>query len=429
MSEKLIDRIRKREALVAVMGLGYVGLPLVRLLLSKGFRVTGFDTDRKKIDKLSGGESYIQSVPDEIIRGEAFSATDDPKELGKADVIIICVPTPLTGEGEPDLSHIRSTAKTIGDHFSDGCLVVLESSTYPGTTREVMLPELERDSKKCGRDFFLAFSPEREDPGNKEFSNAIIPKLVGGIDDPSRKAAAALYGEIVSAVHEVSSCDVAEAAKLLENIYRCVNIAMVNEMKMCFDKMGIDVWEVISAAATKPFGFQAFYPGPGMGGHCIPVDPFYLAWRAREFGFATRFIELAGEINTQMPFYVVSKVEEALGTPLKGAKVLLLGLSYKKDIDDPRESPSFKILERLLGKGAEVVFHDPFYDSFPSMRHYGHLEVSPVDLTEEELKKADVVVLATDHSSFDYPFIAKHARKIVDTRNAFDGVGGTITKA
>jgi len=292
-----------------------------------------------------------------------------------------------------------------------------------------MLPELEQDGKKCGEDFFLAFSPEREDPGNKEFSNDIIPKLVGGIDDSSRKAATAFYQEIVSGVHEVSSCEVAEAAKLMENIYRCVNIAMVNEMKMCLDKMNIDVWEVISAAATKPFGFQAFYPGPGMGGHCIPVDPFYLAWRAREFGFSTRFIELAGEINTQMPFYVVSKVEEALGKPLKDANVLLLGLSYKKDIDDPRESPSFKILERLLGKGAHVVFHDPFYEHFPTMRHYRHLEVAPVDLTEEEIKKADVVILATDHSSFDYDWIAKHANKIVDTRNAFDGVDGNVTKA
>ena len=319
--------------------------------------------------------------------------------------------------------------ETIAKHHSNGCLIVLESSTYPGTTREVMLPELEHDDRKCGTDFYLAFSPEREDPGNKQFSNDRIPKLVGGIDAPSLRAASALYSEIVSGVHEVSSCDVAEAAKLMENIYRCVNIAMVNEMKMCFDKMGIDVWEVISAAATKPFGFQAFYPGPGMGGHCIPVDPFYLSWRAREFGFPTRFIELAGEINTQMPFYVVSKVEEALGTPLKGAKVLLLGISYKKDIDDPRESPSFKILERLLGKGAEVVFHDPYFPQFPSMRHYRHLEVSPVDLTEEEIKKADVVVLATDHSSFDYPWISRHARKIVDTRNAFDGTGGTITKA
>ncbi len=429
MPNKLIEKFRNREARIAVMGLGYVGLPLVRLLLSKGFPVIGFDTDQKKIDTLAGGKSYIQSVPDEIIQKETFSPTSNPNDLSAANAIIICVPTPLTSEGQPDLSYIRNTSKTIGDHFSEGCLVVLESSTYPGTTREEMLPELERESKKCGQDFYLAFSPEREDPGNKDFSNDIIPKLVGGIDEPSKNAATAFYREIVSGVHEVSSCEVAEAAKLMENIYRCVNIAMVNEMKMCFDKMNIDVWEVISAAATKPFGFQAFYPGPGMGGHCIPIDPFYLAWRAREFGFSTRFIELAGEINTQMPFYVVSKVEETLGKPLKDAHVLLLGLSYKKDIDDPRESPSFKILERLLGKGAHVVFHDPFYKQFPTMRHYRHLEVAPVDLTEEEIKKADVVVLSTDHSSFDYSWIAKHARQIVDTRNAFDGIEGKITKA
>ncbi|HEX4046565.1 MAG TPA: nucleotide sugar dehydrogenase, partial [Elusimicrobiota bacterium] len=335
--EALAAKIRTRTARVAVMGLGYVGLPLVRLFASKGFRVIACDVDRNKVDQLNQGRSYIKSVPSAVIAkhlaaGELM-ATSDFRHLSKADAIFVCVPTPLTMEGKPDVSSIRATAKAIGSGLRKGQLIVLESTSYPGTTREIMKPELERRGMKCGVDFFLAFSPEREDPGNKTFTMEQIPKIVGGIDDLSRAAAAALYREAVGLVVEVSSCEAAEAAKLLENIYRCVNIALVNELKMCFDRMGIDVWEVIGAASTKPFGFQAFYPGPGLGGHCIPIDPFYLSWKAREYQFNTRFIDLAGELNIQMPYYVMSKLEEALrgqGKKLEGARILMLGLAYKK---------------------------------------------------------------------------------------------------
>lgn len=425
MLDEFLRKIGTREARVAVIGLGYVGLPLVRLFLSKGFRVLGFDVDPKKIEKLRAGQSYIQSVPSSVVQSKQFEATGDPARLRDADAIIICVPTPLKGDnGDPDLSFIRQTAKTISGNLRPGQLVVLESTTYPGTTREILLPLFRKRGLKCGKDFFLAFSPEREDPGNKQFTNESIPKIVGGIDEPSGRAAAALYGAAVQRVVPVSSAEVAESAKLLENIYRCVNIALVNELKVCFDRLGIDVWEVVSAASTKPFGFQPFFPGPGMGGHCIPIDPFYLTWKAKKAGFDTQFINLAGRLNVGMPQYVVRKTEEALGKKkkLKGARILLLGLSYKKDIDDPRESPAFKILELLLKKGAKVVYHDPFFPAFPTMRHYRHLKVDAVPLTEEELAKADVVVLATDHSSFNYPWIAEYARKIVDTRNAFRDV-------
>ncbi len=427
MLDALLDKIRGREARVAIIGLGYVGLPLVRLFLSKGFRVLGYDVDPEKIRQLKTGKSYLRSVPADVLRSERFEATGDPARLAAADAIIICVPTPLQDDnGDPDLSFIRKTTATIAKILRPGQLVVLESTTYPGTTREILYPAFQKRGLKCGETFFLAFSPEREDPGNKNFTNETIPKVVGGIDDPSRRAAAALYGAAVARVVEVSSAEVAESAKLLENIYRCVNIALVNELKICFDRLGIDVWEVISAASTKPFGFQPFYPGPGMGGHCIPIDPFYLTWKARKAGFDTQFINLAGKLNVGMPAYVVRKTQEALGKKkLRGARVLLLGLSYKKDIDDPRESPSFKILEFLEAKGAEVVYHDPYFPSFPRMRHYRHLHVKSVSLTEEELGKADVVVLATDHSSFDARWIARHARRIVDTRDAFRDIDAT----
>jgi UDP-N-acetyl-D-glucosamine dehydrogenase len=337
--------------------------------------------------------------------------------------MIICVPTPLTPEGKPDLAPIVNTTKAIAKHLRPGQLVVLESTTYPGTTREVMQPDLEKGGLKCGRDFFLAFSPEREDPGRKDYTNETIPKVVGGMDPESHRAAVALYGAAVKTVVEVSSCEAAEAAKLVENIYRCVNIALVNELKMCFDRMGIDVWEVIRAAATKPFGFQPFYPGPGLGGHCIPIDPFYLSWKAKEFQFTTRFIDLAGEINVQMPYYVVSKLEQALKPRgLRDAKILVLGLSYKKDIDDPRESPSFKVIELLLTKGAKVVYNDPFFPTFPAMRHYRHLKVAPVGLTEKTLAEQDAVVIVTDHSAYDYAWIVEHAKLVIDSRNATKGV-------
>ncbi len=418
-TSRLAALIRTRKARVGVIGLGYVGLPLVRLFASEGFRVLGFDIDQGKIEKLQRGESYIKSIAAATLRKirPRFEATSDFARLREADAVIICVPTPLTPEGRPDLSFIRTTARTIGQHLRKGQLVVLESTTYPGTTREIMKPELD----KAGVDYGLAFSPEREDPGNKQWSNAEIPKIVGGIDDRSRKLAAALYGSAVARVVEVSSCEVAESAKLLENIYRCVNIALVNELKMCLEKMGIDIWEVISAASTKPFGFQAFFPGPGLGGHCIPIDPFYLSWKAREYQFATRFIDLAGEINVQMPYYVAGKVEEALrarGKAVAGARVLVLGLAYKRDIDDPRESPSFKVIELLEQKGAHVRCHDPYFPKLPSMRHYKHLKVKPQELTEKALAESDAVVVVTDHSSYDYGWIVRHAPLVVDTRNA-----------
>ena len=427
--ESLLRKILARDARVAVMGLGYVGLPLVRLFASKGYPVIGCDLDQTKIDSLNRGRSYIKSVPSAAIAkhiaDKQLLATTDFKHLATADAIFVCVPTPLTMEGKPDVSSIKQTAKAIALTLKRGQLVVLESTSYPGTTREIMLPELERKGLKCGRDFFLAFSPEREDPGNKEFTMEQIPKIVGGIDDLSRRAAATLYGEAVAKVVEVSSCEAAEAAKLLENIYRCVNIALVNELKMCFDRMGIDVWEVIGAASTKPFGFQAFKPGPGLGGHCIPIDPFYLSWKAREFQFNTRFIDLAGELNIQMPYYVMAKLEESLknaGKKLEGSKVLMLGLAYKKDIDDPRESPAFKLLELLEQKGAEVVYNDPNIPKFPAMRHYKHLKVKSVPLTREILAAVDAALIVTDHSDFDYAHIAEHAPLIVDTRNACGGL-------
>ncbi|MFI5348419.1 MAG: nucleotide sugar dehydrogenase [Elusimicrobiota bacterium] len=427
--EELLNKIRTHEARVAVMGLGYVGLPLVRLFASKGFRVIACDIDRHKVEELNQGRSYIRSVPSAAIAkhvaADELLATTDFRHLSKADAIFVCVPTPLTMEGKPDVSSIRATAKAIAAGLRRGQLIVLESTSYPGTTREIMKPELEKRGLRSGVDFFLAFSPEREDPGNKEFTMEQIPKIVGGIDDLSRAAAAALYREAVAQVVEVSSCEAAEAAKLLENIYRCVNIALVNELKMCFNRMGIDVWEVIGAASTKPFGFQAFHPGPGLGGHCIPIDPFYLSWKAREFQFNTRFIDLAGELNIQMPYYVMSKLEEALrgqGKRLEGARILMLGLAYKKDIDDPRESPAFKLLELLGQKGAEVVYNDPHIPTFPPMRHYKHLKVKHVPVTEAVLSSVDASLIVTDHAEFDYETIAKHSALVVDTRNACGGL-------
>ncbi|MBV8878430.1 MAG: nucleotide sugar dehydrogenase [Planctomycetaceae bacterium] len=421
--------IKSKKAVVGVIGLGYVGLPLIRLFATKGFRTMGFDIDPAKTDSLNKGKSYIKSIPDQLLRKfkKRFTATSDFSRLKEADAIIICVPTPLYEDSRPDVSYIQKTAVTIGQHLRKGQLVVLESTTYPGTTREIMKPELD----KAGVDYLLAFSPEREDPGNKKFTNADIPKVVGGIDERSRKAAAALYGSAVVKVVEVSSCEVAEAAKLLENIYRCVNIALVNELKMCFEKMGFDIWEVIAAASTKPFGFQPFYPGPGLGGHCIPLDPFYLSWKAKEYDFTTRFINLAGEMNVHMPYYVINRLEQALrakNQTLAGAQVFVLGLAYKKDIDDPRESPAFKVIELLEQKGATVVCHDPSFKKIPPMRHYKHLKAKSVELTEKSLRDADAVVIVTDHSAYDYPWIVRHARLVVDTRNACGRVEAGLDK-
>jgi len=420
----LSDRIQNRRALVGIIGLGYVGLPLARAFAQNGFRVLGFDIDPAKVRKLMDGRSYIQQIPDATIaqmREQGFEATDRFDRLGEPDAILICVPTPLTDAREPDLTYVVNSAQAISAQLRAGQLVVLESTTYPTTTRHVVLPILEASSLIPGRDFFLAFSPEREDPGNATHSVSNIPKVVGGLDAASTDLAASLYGSVVTQVVRVSTPEVAEATKILENTYRAINIALVNELKVLYDRMGIDVWEVIDAAKTKPFGFQAFYPGPGLGGHCIPIDPFYLTWVARQHGLSTRFIELAGEVNTSMPAYVISKVADALNEqskPLKGSKIALLGMAYKKDVDDPRESPGFELMDLLLKKGADVSYNDPHIPVLPRMRHYPGLAMSSQPLTPEYLASRDCVLVVTDHTAYDWPMIARHARLIVDTRNA-----------
>ncbi len=424
LAARLRARIEARTARVAVVGMGYVGLPLAETFAWGGYPVLGFDIDAEKVARLNAGQSYIGHICNERVaemRGSGrFEATTDPARFADADAIIICVPTPLTEAREPDLSCIVNTGRTLKDHLRPGQLVVLESTTYPGTTEELLRPILEESGLRAGKDFFLAYSPEREDPGNRDYSTRTIPKVVGGLNNTCRDLAVALYTPVVDGVVPVSSTGVAEACKILENTYRAVNIALVNELKCVFDAMGIDVWEVIAAAKTKPFGFQAFYPGPGLGGHCIPIDPFYLTWAARRHGVHTRFIELAGEINTSMPHYVIARIAEALneaGRPLKGSRVLVLGVAYKKDVDDPRESPAFAILEMLQRRGAEVSYNDPHIASLPPMRHHS-IRLDSVPLTEETLAEKDCVVIVTDHSAYDYEWLAQNARLIVDTRNA-----------
>lgn len=417
--------IADKRVRVGIIGLGYVGLPLARAFTDKGISVLGFDTDAAKIVKLGRGESYIGHIGDDVIRSmkvdNKFDATDRFHRLDEPDVVIICVPTPLNETREPDLSYIVASARAIADRLRPGQLIVLESTTYPGTTRDVVLPILETGGLKAGRDFFLAFSPEREDPGNPHFSAPTIPKVVGGLEPQSLELAAMLYGQVVVKVEQVSSPEVAEACKILENTYRAINIALVNELKMLYDKMGIDVWEVIDAAKSKPFGFQAFYPGPGLGGHCIPIDPFYLTWIARKYNSSTRFIELAGEINTSMPAYVVAKVGAALNDvrkSVKGSKVTLLGMAYKKDVDDPRESPGFELMDLLIEKGAIVNYNDPHIPVLPTMRHYPHLRMASQELTPEYLASQDLILIATDHSAYDWDWIVAHSPLIIDTRNA-----------
>jgi len=424
----LLDKIIKRSATVGIIGLGYVGLPLVIQFVKAGYQSIGFDLDEEKIKHLQVGKTYIKHIPDDEVkflkRNNNFKATSDFSLLKKADCMIICVPTPLGKHHEPDLSYVLDTTRTIAKFLRKGQIVVLESTTYPGTTDEEMRPILESTGLRAGKDFYLAFSPEREDPNNKDYSTGTIPKVVGGFTPACLEAAKALYDSIVVKTIAVSSTRAAEATKLLENIYRSVNIAMINELKMIFDRMDIDIWEVIDAAKTKPFGFQAFYPGPGLGGHCIPIDPFYLTWKAREYGYHTKFIELAGEINTHMPYYVVEKVIGALNSrkkTIKSSKVLVLGLAYKKDIDDTRESPSLKIIELLMEKGAHVDFNDPYIAQTKKMRMYD-LRMKSVPLTKETLEKFDCVIIATDHSSYDYEFILKHSSLVVDTRNAMNGL-------
>jgi len=426
MVNSLLNRINERSALIGIIGLGYVGLPLVLRFCEEGFKVCGFDIDREKADKLNRGESYIKHISSEKVRQfvdrRLFEATVDMQRLKEADAIIICVPTPLTDKREPDMQYVEATAREVARHLRPGQLISLESTTYPGTTEELLLPLLTEKGLKVGRDFFLVFSPEREDPGRKDFTTKTTPKIVGGVTQKCLEVGAALYSKIVDKVVKVSSPRTAEMTKLLENIYRSVNIALVNELKMLCDRMGIDMWEVIEAAKTKPFGFEAFYPGPGLGGHCIPVDPFYLTWKAREYDFSTRFIELAGEINTNMPYYVVGKVMEALnskGKSLKGSKVLVLGAAYKKDVDDMRESPSLRIIQLLSKRGAEVIYNDPHVPICMGHRHYPDINMKSVELTEEALKDSDMALLVTDHTSYDYAFIEKHAQCILDTRDAF----------
>ncbi|MFA6132884.1 MAG: nucleotide sugar dehydrogenase [Phycisphaerae bacterium] len=438
MLRELLRKIESHKAVVGVVGLGYVGLPLVREFTRGGVKVLGFDIDPTKIKTLLAGESYIEHIPSEtvktMVRGGLFGATTDFARLKEPDCILICVPTPLTKMREPDVSYIEKTAEAIARVLRRGQLIVLESTTYPGTTREVMLPILETSGLKVGKDFLLAFSPEREDPGRKDYSTKTIPKVVGGYDKDSLAAAVACYELAIDHVVPVSSCEAAEAAKILENTYRCVNIALVNELKTLFDRMGIDVWEVVRAAATKPFGFTAFYPGPGLGGHCIPIDPFYLSWKARQYGMATRFIELAGEINVAMPHYVVTRLMDALndrGKALKGSKVLVLGLAYKKDIDDVRESPSLELIELLREKGAKVDYNDPHVPRTHKMREH-NLQMTSRKLSAGMLAGYDAVLISTDHSAYDYQFIVDHAQLVVDTRNATKaakGGKGKIVKA
>jgi len=421
--------IRERAARVGIIGMGYVGLPLMRTFCAAGFRVLGFDVDEVKVRKLNAGQSYIKHIPaaliQEVLRSGLFTASSRPADLRGCDAILICVPTPLTKTRDPDMTYVENTARMLAEHLQPGQLIVLESTTYPGTTRELIKPILEASGLRVEHDFLLAFSPEREDPGRTDHTTETIPKVVGGYGPRSGKVAAALYGAAVRRVVPVSSCEVAEASKILENVYRCVNIALINELKMLFDRMGIDVWEVVGAASTKPFGFQPFYPGPGLGGHCIPIDPFYLTWKARQYDTATRFIELACEINTGMPQYVISRVVEALNArrkPLHGAKVLVLGLAYKKDIDDLRESPSIVLIELLRARHARVDYHDPYIPGTPRQREH-NLGMRSVRLSAARLASYDCVVIATDHSAYDYNWIVRHARLVVDSRNATRAVG------
>jgi UDP-N-acetyl-D-glucosamine dehydrogenase len=430
----LLGKIKGKQALVGIIGLGYVGLPLVLRFCEMGFQVLGFDTDAHKVELLNRGESYIKHIPSSRLaallhpqEGQGrFAATHDLKRLGEPDVLVICVPTPLTSNREPDLRYVEETTRHIAAGLRPGQLVSLESTTYPGTTVELLLPILSRNHR-VGEDFFLVFSPEREDPGNPTYHVSTIPKVVGGVTPACLDHGVAFYSQVIERVIPVSSTQAAEMSKLLENIYRAVNIALVNELKMLCHRMGIDIFEVIEASKTKPFGFQAFYPGPGLGGHCIPIDPFYLTWKAREYDFSTRFIELAGEINTSMPYYVVQRVIKALGDhhkALKGAKILVLGVAYKKDVDDNRESPAAKIMDLLMQEGAQVSYNDPHLPEFSGMRHYPHLDMKSTPLSEAVLQDSDLVLLVTDHSAYDYPWLASQARLIVDTRNAFRGLPG-----
>lgn len=430
---EVLNKIERKGAIVGIIGMGYVGLPLAILCSDGGFQTIGFDIDEEKTKKLNDGISYIKHIKEEDIKKakeKNFHATSDFKKLSKCDVIIICVPTPLTENLEPDMQYIENTGLEISKNLRKEQLIVLESTTYPGTTEEFLIPILEKSKLKAGDDFYVAFSPEREDPGNPNFHTRNIPKVVGGFDEKSLKVAVSFYEKIVEKVVPVSSLMVAESCKIVENMYRAVNIAMVNELKILFLKMGIDIWEVIKAASTKPFGFQPFYPGPGLGGHCIPIDPFYLSWKAKEYDLNLRFVELSGEVNISMPYFVIGRLIDALnerGKALKGCNVLLIGIAYKKNVDDLRESPALKIWDILLKKGAKVSYHDPFIPKVPKTRKY-KFEAESKLLNKEILESFDAVIITTDHSSIDYELIKKFAKLIIDTRGVYQS-GMNVFKA
>jgi UDP-N-acetyl-D-glucosamine dehydrogenase len=430
--EQFLSKINQKEVVIGVIGMGYVGLPLALEFAQKGFKTIGFDIDEKKIPLLNKGESYIKHIAGErikkVVDNKTFEATSDFTRLPEVDAILIAVPTPLNDHREPEMKYIVSSGKSVQQYLRKGQLVVLESSTYPGTTDEILLPICENpgginqgEKYVVGKDFFLAFSPEREDPNNPDFNTATIPKVVGGMTESCLEIACSLYNQVIVKTVPVSSPRAAEATKLVENIYRAINIALVNELKMVFDRMDIDVWEVIDAAKTKPFGFHAFYPGPGLGGHCIPIDPFYLTWKAREYEINTKFIELAGEVNIYQPYYVIERTMEFMNNvkkTLNGSKVLILGASYKKNIDDMRESPSLKLIEILHEKGAEVDYNDPYVPKLPATRKY-KFDMTSVELTAHNLSKYDLVLLSTDHDDYDAKHISDHSKLIVDTRNFF----------
>ena len=435
MKQKLLEKISNKSAIIGIIGMGYVGLPLMLRFAEAGYKILGFDVDKNKIQKLLAGQSYIKHIPSAAIASTVdatlFDGTTDFSRASEADALIICVPTPLNKFREPDLSFVLNSTEALVPYLRPGQIVSLESTTYPGTTDEELLPRVESHGLKVGTDIFLAFSPEREDPGNERFSTRTIPKVCGGVTSACLEVGLALYGAVIDRVVSVSSTRAAEMTKLLENIHRAVNIGLVNELKIVCDAMGIDIREVIDAAATKPFGFTPFYPGPGLGGHCIPIDPFYLTWKAREYGLHTRFIELAGEVNTAMPDWVVSKLMDALnerGQALKGSKILVLGIAYKKNVDDMRESPSVELMEKLQKKGAVVHYSDPHVPTFPPMREH-RFDLSSVCLTAESLVGYDCVLIATNHDAFNYDLIQANSRLIVDTRGAYRSVFDNVVKA
>lgn len=432
--EQLINKLRSKEAIIAIVGLGYVGLPLMLRYSSIGFRVLGIDIDEAKVSRLNAGKSYIEHIPSEKVAHatqHGFEASTDFSRVNEADAVILCVPTPLNKYREPDMSFVINTVDALKPHLREGQVVSLESTTYPGTTEEELLPRVQENGLKVGKNIFLVYSPEREDPGNPNFETRTIPKVVGGHTPSCREVGIALYAPAVDQIVPVSTTKAAEMTKLLENIHRAVNIGLVNEMKIVADRMGIDIFEVVDAAATKPFGFTPYYPGPGLGGHCIPIDPFYLTWKAREYGLHTRFIELSGEVNRAMPEYVVGKLMDGLndhGKALKNSRVLVLGIAYKKNVDDMRESPSVEIMELIQAKGAEVSYSDPHVPVFPRMREH-YFTLASVEVTAESLKGFNAVVLATDHARFDYALIKDHAKLIIDSRGHYREAAAHIIKA